>query len=183
MKRQALGPMKQREKRKGPACQDQRIKESPVQRTRPGSPEVANGLGSSGRAAQLRWDWDSSKGSTKKTQGTKDRCVLLKHPVTQRGIRRLGVTIHEQVGKWLGKPSTQQEWILLTWEKWQEEGQPKAKSKKVKKPKSWGQLPKDTSEWKVSKGLLGRQHQRDRIMRNKERTNPLSDWHSTGFGT
>ena len=29
-------------------------------------------------------------------------------------------------GKWLGKPSTQQEWILLTWEKWQQGGQPKS---------------------------------------------------------
>ena len=56
MKRQALGPMKQREERKGPACQDQRIKESPVERTRLGSLEPAKGSGSLGHAAQLRWD-------------------------------------------------------------------------------------------------------------------------------
>ena len=29
-------------------------------------------------------------------------------------------------GKWLGKLSTQQEWILLSWEKWKQEGQPKS---------------------------------------------------------
>ena len=33
-----------------------------------------------------------------------------------------------------------------------------------------GQLFKDTSEWKVSKGLLGKQHQKKKIMRNKEMT-------------
>ena len=32
--------------------------------------------------------------------------------------------------KWLGKPSTQQEWIPLTWKKWQQEGQPKVESKR-----------------------------------------------------
>ena len=65
--------------------------------------------------------------------------------MTQQGAKRLGVTIHEQggwylrepgmknhKGKWLGQPSTQQEWIPLTWENWQEEGQPKAESEKVK---------------------------------------------------
>ena len=56
-------------------------------------------------------------------------------------------------------------------------------SLKGKMPRSWGQLPKDNSEWKVSKGLSGRQHQKEEIMRNKEKTNPLSDWHSTGSGT
>ena len=52
----ALGPMKQREERKGLACQDKRIKESLVERTGLRSSEVAKGSGSSGRATQLRLD-------------------------------------------------------------------------------------------------------------------------------
>ena len=38
------------------------------------------------------------KRSTKKTQEMKDKCVLLKHPLTQLGTRGLGVPIHEQGG-------------------------------------------------------------------------------------
>ena len=56
MKGQALGPMKQREERKDPAYQDQMIKESPVERTRSRSPEIAKGSRSLGHVAQLRWD-------------------------------------------------------------------------------------------------------------------------------
>ena len=56
MKGQALGPMKQREERKGTTCQNHRIKESLVERIGSGSLEFAKGSRSSGRAAQLRWD-------------------------------------------------------------------------------------------------------------------------------
>ena len=52
----ALGPMKQREERKGLAYQDQRIKKSLVERTGPRSSEAAKGSGSLGRAVQLRLD-------------------------------------------------------------------------------------------------------------------------------
>ena len=51
MKGQALGPMKQKEERKGPACQDHRITERLVEKTGPRSPEAAKGSGSSGRTA------------------------------------------------------------------------------------------------------------------------------------
>ena len=51
---------------------------------------------------------------------------------------------------------------------------------KEKGPK--GQLFKGTPERKVSRRLLGKKQQKEKIMRNKERTSPLSDWHSTSFG-
>jgi len=68
-------------------------------------------------------------------------------------------------GKWLEKPSTQQERIPTIWEKWQEKET--AKSWKGKEPKGWGRLPKGTSEWKVSKGLSGKHHQKEKLTRNK----------------
>ena len=42
---------------------------------------------------------------------------------------------------------------------------------------------KHTSEWKVSHGLSKKQHQKEEIMRNRERLNLLGDGHKTGFGT
>ena len=76
-------------------------------------------------------------------QEMKNKYVHLKHPMVQQRIRKLrewqfmnkrlvpqGTQNSPQMknykGKWLGKPSTQQEWILLTWEKWQQGGQPKS---------------------------------------------------------
>ena len=63
----------------------------------------------------------------------------------------------------------------------------KAESKKVRfrsleGREIGGQLFKDTPEWKVSKRLLGKQHQKKKTMRNKERTSHQSGWHNMGFG-
>ena len=68
------------------------------------------------------------------------------------------------------------------------EGQPKAKSEKVRFRSLEGReirclLLKDTLEWKVSKRLLGKQHQKKRTMRNKEMTNHQSGWHNMGSST
>ena len=46
-----------------------------------------------------------------------------------------------------------------------------------------GQLSRDTPEWKVSKRLLGKKHQKKKIMRNKEGTSHQSCWHNMGFST
>ena len=45
------------------------------------------------------------------------------------------------------------------------------------------QLFKDTPEWKVSKRLLGKKHQKEKIMRNKEGTSHQCCWHNIGSGT
>ena len=46
------------------------------------------------------------------------------------------------------------------------------------------ELPlKHTLEWKVSHGLSKKQHQKEEIMRNRERINLLGDRHITGFDT
>ena len=68
------------------------------------------------------------------------------------------------------------------------EGQPKAESEKVRFRSLEGReigclLSKDTLEWKVSKRLLGKQHQKKKTMRNKERTNHQSGWHNMGSST
>ena len=44
-------------------------------------------------------------------------------------------------------------------------------------------LPKHTLEWKVSHGLLKKQHQREEIMKNRERISLLGDRRKTGSGT
>ena len=68
------------------------------------------------------------------------------------------------------------------------EGQPKAESENVrfrslKGREIKGQLSRDTLEWKVSKKLLRKQHQKKKTMRNKERTSHQNGWHNVGFGT
>ena len=64
MKGKALELTKQREERKRPSPprSEDKKRKSPVERTELGSPEAAKGSGSSGCAAQLKWDWDNSKG-------------------------------------------------------------------------------------------------------------------------
>ena len=60
------------------------------------------------------------------------------------------------------------------------EGQPKKLSLKKVRIRSLegreieGQPSKDTSEWKVSKKILGKQHQKKKPMRNKEMTSHQS---------
>ena len=46
-----------------------------------------------------------------------------------------------------------------------------------------GQPSKDTPEWKVSKKILGKQHQKKKTMRNKERTSRQRGWHNVGSST
>ena len=46
-----------------------------------------------------------------------------------------------------------------------------------------GQLSRDTLEWKVSKRLLGKKQQNEKIMRNKEGTSHQNCWHNIGSGT
>ena len=46
-----------------------------------------------------------------------------------------------------------------------------------------GQPSKDIPEWKASKKLLGKQHQKKKIMRNKEMTSHQNGWHNVGSGT
>ena len=43
-----------------------------------------------------------------------------------------------------------------------------------------GWLSKDNLEWKVSKRILGKQCQKKKTMRNKERTSYQSGWHNMG---
>ena len=76
----------------------------------------------------------------------------------------------------------------ITWEKWQRERQPKAESENVRfrsleKRRTKGQLSEDTLEWKISKRLLGKKHQKEKIMRNEEGSSHQCCWHNTGFGT
>ena len=46
-----------------------------------------------------------------------------------------------------------------------------------------GQLSNDTLERKVSKRLLGKKHQKKKIMRNEEETSHQYCWHNIGSGT
>ena len=62
----------------------------------------------------------------------------------------------------------------------------KAKSERVKsleKTRNQELLPKHTLEWKVSHGLSKKQHQKEEIMRNRERISLLGDRHIMGSGT
>ena len=56
MKGQALGPMKRREERKSPAYPESENQRESSERTGLGYLEAARDSGSSGRAAQLKWD-------------------------------------------------------------------------------------------------------------------------------
>ena len=76
----------------------------------------------------------------------------------------------------------------LTWEKWQRERQPNAESENVRfksleGKRTKGQLLKDTLERKVNKRLLGKKHQKKKIMRNEEETSHQYCWHNIGSGT
>ena len=46
-----------------------------------------------------------------------------------------------------------------------------------------GQPSKETPEWKVIKKLLGKQHQKKKTMRNKEKTSHQSSWHNVSSST
>ena len=53
----------------------------------------------------------------------------------------------------------------------------------LKGRKIGGQPSKDTPEWKVSKKLFGKYHQKKKTIRNKEMTNYQSGRHNVGSGT
>jgi len=89
--------MKWREERKkSPACQDQKIKESLVGRIGPGYLEAAKGSGSSGHATQLGWDWDSSKRAPRNTRGKGQIRPSQSPSDAERNQKAWRVTIHEQ---------------------------------------------------------------------------------------
>ena len=63
---------------------------------------------------------------------------------------------------------------------------PKAESERMRgleKMRKQELLPKYVLEWKVSHGLSKIQHQKEEIMRNRERISLLGDRHITGSGT
>ena len=130
-----------------------------------------------------------------------NRCVPISHPMMQKGIRRLGNQQFMNKGAGSsGNPKRRtmkgSDWETfnlagrnqLTWEKWQRERQPKADSKKVRFRSLEGrrtksQFSEDTPERKVSKRLLGKKHQKKKIMRNEEETSHQYCWHNIGSGT
>ena len=64
------------------------------ERTGLGSPEVAKGSGSSGRAAQ--WDWDISKGVPRNIRNEEQICPSQAPSGAAKNQRAWRVTIHEQ---------------------------------------------------------------------------------------
>ena len=59
----------------------------------------------------------------------------------------------------------------------------KLNKKGVKGFKECEIMNKHTPEWKVSHGLSKKQHQKEEIMRNRERLNLLGDGHKMSSGT
>ena len=139
--------MKQREeKKKAQFAKVRKSLGSPVVRTRSGYPGTAKDSGSLGRAAKPGWDQDSSKGVLRNTRN-KNIYIPISLPIMQKRTRKLGK--QQFMSKGLVPRGTQNEepWRevagktfnlvgrnQLTWEKWQEERQPKAKSKKGERP-------------------------------------------------
>ena len=79
--------------------QQKRLFKNPTkssERTGPGYPEAARGLGSSGRAAQLMWDWDSSRGVTRNTRNEEHICPFQVPSGAAKNQKAWKVTIHEQ---------------------------------------------------------------------------------------
>ena len=84
------------------------------------------------------------------------------------------------------KPSAQQNGFRPFGKNDKERERPKVESERVKsleKKRNQELLPKHILEWKVSYGLSKKQHQKEEIMRNRERINLLGDRHITGSGT
>ena len=153
----------------------------------PGYLEAARGLGFLRRAAQLGWDWDSSKRAPRNTRKEEQIRPFQSPNDAERNQKAWRVIIHEQGAGTSG--NLERSIKESSWENLQPGrngfGSPgkndknkysqKAESKKVRfrsleGREIGGQLFKDTLEWKVSKRLLGKQHQKKKTMRNKERT-------------
>ena len=106
-------------------------------------------------------------------------------------------TIREQRAGTLGNP----EWRTMKGSSWEDFQPGKKESAYLRKmtrgkaAKSWvwkgwealkeegPQLFKATPEWKVSRRLLRKKHQKEKIMRNTEGTNHQGCWHYIGSGT
>ena len=83
------------------------------ERTGSGYLEAARGSGSSGCAAQLKWDWDSSKGVPQNTRNGEQICPQAPSGVAKNQIV-WRVTIHEQKAGTSGNP----EWRTIKGSVW-----------------------------------------------------------------
>ena len=84
------------------------------ERTGQGSLEVTRGSGSSGRAAQLKWDWDSSKGVPRNTRNEEQICPSQAPSGAAKNQKAWRVTIHEQKTGTPGNP----EWRIIKGSGW-----------------------------------------------------------------
>ena len=104
---------------------------------------IPKGSGSSGRVAQLKWDWDNSKGVPRNTRNEEQICPSQAHSGVAKNQKAWRVTIHEQKAGTSGNP----EWRTIRGSGWEnlqpsmngfrsigkndsKEGQPKAESRK-----------------------------------------------------
>ena len=85
------------------------------ERTGPGSPKAARGSGSSWRAAQLKWDWDSSKGVPRNTRNEEQICPSQAPNGAAKNQKTWKVTIHEQKASTPGNP----EWRTIKGNGWE----------------------------------------------------------------
>ena len=85
------------------------------ERIGPGYPEAAKGSGSSGRATQLMWDWDSSRGVPRNTRNEEQICHSQVPSGVAKNQKAWKVTIHEQKVGTLGNP----EWRTIKGNGWE----------------------------------------------------------------
>ena len=80
-----------------------------------GYSEAARGLGSSGRAAQLMWDWDRSRGVPRNTRNEEQICPSQVPSGATKNQKAWKVTIHEQKAGTSGNP----EWRTIKGSGWE----------------------------------------------------------------
>ena len=85
------------------------------ERTGLGYLEAARGSGSSGRATQLKWDWNSSKGVPQNTRNEKQICPFQAPSGAAKNQKAWRVTIHEQKARTSGNP----EWRTIRGSGWE----------------------------------------------------------------
>ena len=85
------------------------------ERTGPGYPQATKGSGSSGRAAQLEWDWDSSKKVPRNTRNEEQICPSQAPSGAAKNQKAWRVTIHEQKAGTSGNP----EWRIIRGSGWE----------------------------------------------------------------
>ena len=144
------------------------------------SPEATKGLGSSRHATQLKWDWDNSKRVPRNTRNEGQICPSQAPSDAAKNHKAWRATTHEQKAGTLGnlwrRTIRRSSWKNLQpgrdgfgslGKNNKKKGQPKVESKWNGKstlqghPEMESQLSKDTLKWKVSKWLLGKQHQKE----------------------